>query len=130
MLNSGGTGAVRTGVAATDYNGNNRGWMGVEAKHRPAGRVESDMKPRLHLLLITTFAWIGWSAIDSFQGRTQTAFAQSPDGSSRSESSSRDRDRGRYGDRGSRDWRSSRSRRDEERRGDEKRGDERSSNSD
>ena len=98
------------------------------AKHRPAGRVQFDMKPRLHLLLLTAFAWFGWSAIDGFPGKTPRVFAQSPSGSSRSDSSSRDRER-RFGDRGSRDWRSRGSRRDEERRGDEKRSDERSSGS-
>lgn len=99
------------------------------AKHRPAGWVETDMKPRLQLLLITTFAWFGWVAFDRFPGTTQTAFAQSSSDSSRSDSESRDRDRGRFGDRGSRDWRSSRSRRDDEHREDEKRGDEHSTGS-
>src|SRR5258705_1507056 len=90
------------------------------------------MKPRLLLLLITAFAWFGWAAIDCLQGTAQRVYAQPPSGSPGSDRSgrddNRDRSRGRFGDRGRGDWRSSRSRGDEERRG-EKRGDDRSASS-
>jgi EF hand len=101
----------------------------VTAKHRPARRVETTMKPRLHVLLLTSSSFLGWFAIDGFQGAAEQAHAQPPTEASRSDSGDRNRDRGRFGDRSSRDWRSSRSRRDDDRRGDDKR-DERSSNSD
>jgi hypothetical protein len=93
------------------------------------------MTSRLHLLLIPAMFLMAWIAISSTPGKSQRAFAQTPSGSSRSDSSGhdreRDRSRSRYGDgdRGRSDWRGSRSRSDEERRGDERRGEERSGSS-
>jgi hypothetical protein len=94
------------------------------AKLPSSGSVKTLMRARFHPLLMVLFACMGSAAVDGSLG--SRAWAQTPIGSTRSDSSSRDHDRGRSGDRGRGDWRSKSSRKDGEHRGDEKRSDEKS----